>query len=116
KFGAGTKLLVIDQKVKKPDVTILATSMEVVRYAGSANLLCNLQNFFPDAIHVVWTIAGSNEELASEQGEIITDASSNQSSLYSWITIEKPNIGKVYKCKYKHEGNTNLWAEEEYDT
>ncbi|XP_069815795.1 uncharacterized protein [Dendropsophus ebraccatus] len=118
KFGAGTKLLVTDQTAKKPDVTILATSKEVVKHTGSATLLCSLQNFFPDAINVEWTIAGSNDQLESEKGEIIKNASSNMYSLYSWITIKAPGMGKMYKCRFKHEGNVlgKPWEEVEYDT
>ncbi|XP_044151386.1 immunoglobulin kappa light chain-like [Bufo gargarizans] len=116
KFGTGTKLLVIDQKARKPDVTILGTSKEIVKDTGSAILLCSLQNFFPDVINVVWRADGGIEVLESEQGEIIKNASSDLSSLYSWITIKKPGIGKIYKCKYQHEGNQRTWEEVEYDT
>ncbi|XP_069588581.1 immunoglobulin kappa light chain-like [Ranitomeya imitator] len=119
KFGTGTKLLVIDQTAVKPDVTILATTKEVVKDIGFATLLCNLQNFFPDMINVMWTAEGSNVELESEQGELIKNSSSQTSSLYSWITIKKSDIGKIYKCRYKHEGNVavrDLWQEVAYDT
>ncbi|XP_075684309.1 immunoglobulin kappa light chain-like [Rhinoderma darwinii] len=119
KFGAGTQLLVIGKyrnKARKPDVIILATSKEVVKDTGSAILLCSLQNFFPDAIKVVWNVVGSNEELESEQGEIIHNVSSNLYSLYSWITIKKSDLGKIYKCMYKHQGNEKPWEETEYDT
>ncbi|XP_075172247.1 uncharacterized protein LOC142243939 [Anomaloglossus baeobatrachus] len=119
KFGAGTKLLVIDQAAVKPDVTILATSKEVVKDTGFATLLCNLQNFFPDMINVMWTVDGRDGELHSEQGELVKNESSQMSSFYSWITITKSDIGKIYKCRYKHEGNVamrDLWQEVTYDT
>ncbi|XP_044151387.1 uncharacterized protein LOC122939384 [Bufo gargarizans] len=118
-FGPGSKLVVTHEEAKKlaidPKVTILASSKHDVRTKKSATLLCNLQSFFPDAIKVEWT-DGSNNKLESEQGTIITDASSDLSSLYSWITIKQSDIGSTYKCKYKHEGNGNQWKEETYNT
>ncbi|XP_040289865.1 immunoglobulin lambda-1 light chain-like [Bufo bufo] len=114
-FGSGTKLVVTYQEAKEPHVTILASSKSDLRTKKSATLLCNLQNFFPDAIKVEWS-DGSNNKLESEQGKIITNASSDLSSLYSWITIKQSDIGSTYKCKYKHEGNGNQWKEETYNT
>ncbi|XP_056378953.1 immunoglobulin gamma-1 heavy chain-like [Hyla sarda] len=113
-FGRGTQLFITDQTARKPDVTILATSKEVAKDIGSVTLLCSLQNFFPNAISVKWT--EKNTELGSEKGEIIKNASTNMYSLYSWITIKNPDIGKIYKCSYKHEGNVKPWEEIEYDT
>ncbi|KAG9469607.1 hypothetical protein GDO78_020097 [Eleutherodactylus coqui] len=101
---------------QEPAVTVLATSKEVVKDIGSATLLCSLQNFFPEAIQVMWTEVGRSEELKSEQGELVKDASTNMSSLYSWITIRQTDIGKIFRCKYKHEGNGNRWREVEYNT
>lgn len=116
KFGDGIQLLVTDQMTRKPYVTVLATSKEVVKDIGSATLLCSLENFFPDLIKVVWTVTGSIDELESEQEEMINNASSGMSSLYSWITITDSDIGKIYKCRYKHEGNVKTWEEVEYNT
>lgn len=115
-FGHGTKLIITYQKVRKPDVTIFASSKRDLKTKNSATLLCNLQNFFPDVIIVKWIVAGSNHELKSEQGEIITNAFSNMSSVYSWITINNSDIGKIYKCRYRHEGNLKGWEEVQYNT
>lgn len=115
-FGLGTKLVVTNQKLEKPKVTILASSKKDLKTKKSATLLCNLQNFFPDVIVVQWIVAGSDDELKSEQGDIITNAFTNMSSLYSWITINYSDIGKTYKCRYRHDENLNEWAEVEYNT
>lgn len=100
----------------QPEVSIFASSMKDVYRTRSATLLCNLQNFYPDVIKVVWNVAGSNEELESEKGELIHNVSSNTYSLYSWITIRKSDIGKIHKCRYKHESTGNSWKEKAYDT
>ncbi|XP_069815794.1 immunoglobulin kappa light chain-like [Dendropsophus ebraccatus] len=113
-FGSGTKLIVTDEKAKEPDVTILASRKSYVKTKKSATLLCNLQNFFPDVIDVSWTVAESNTELESAQGEIITNPYSKKSSLHSWISIQENDIGNIYKCRYKHEGKA--WVEVEYKT
>ncbi|XP_073405920.1 T-cell receptor gamma alternate reading frame protein [Dendrobates tinctorius] len=83
---------------------------------GSVTLLCNLQNFFPAVIKVVWKISGRNEELEYENTEIMHNASNNMYSLYSWITVGNSDIGKIYKCMYKHESTGNTWNEKVYKT
>ncbi|XP_069588358.1 uncharacterized protein [Ranitomeya imitator] len=115
-FGPGTKVIVTNQHVKQPEVSILASSMKNSCKKGSVTLLCNLQNFFPAVIKVVWNISGSNEKLESENTEIMHNASNNMYSLYSWITVRKSEIGKIYKCTYKHESTGNTWNEKVYNT
>ncbi|XP_075068674.1 immunoglobulin kappa light chain-like isoform X1 [Mixophyes fleayi] len=102
-FGTGTQLIITNERLKQPEVTTFITPKEHVERTGIAVYLCSLQNFFPGVIKVVWTKDGNNNELESEEGEIIHNSASNTYSLNTWITVGKSDTGNTFTCKYKHE-------------
>ncbi|XP_075070458.1 immunoglobulin kappa light chain-like [Mixophyes fleayi] len=108
-FGTGTELILTDKTLKQPEVTTFITPGEHVERTEVAVYLCSLQNFFPGVIKVAWNKDGSDEELESEQGEIIHNIASDTYSLSTWITVVKSNLDNTFICKYKHETTSGRW-------
>ncbi|XP_018414270.1 PREDICTED: TCR gamma alternate reading frame protein [Nanorana parkeri] len=101
-----------DQPLKEPEITILKSSTEDVIREGFAIYMCNLQNFFPDVIRVVWYEGNNEKEVQSEQGEIEHSNSTNTYSLSSWIKVPKSDLRKMFTCKYKHDTTKEGWKME----
>ncbi|OCT76081.1 hypothetical protein XELAEV_18031269mg [Xenopus laevis] len=106
-FGSGTKLIVTHtaRSAEKPNATILSTSKKVIEKQGQGIYLCLLENFFPDAIQVVWR--KGNKDIPSEQGEIKSEKDKDNNDVYSttsWISVTKDDLGNKFTCHYKHEG------------
>lgn len=98
--------------MKEPEVAILKPSNEQVAKKGFAIYMCNLQNFFPGLIKVVWYEGNSEQEVQSEQGEIEYNNITNTYSMSSWIKVPKYDLGKKFTCKYKHDTTKEGWKME----
>nr|AAM21538.1 T-cell receptor gamma [Xenopus laevis] len=106
-FGSGTRLIVTNtaRSAENPKATILSTSKKVIEKQGQGIYLCLLENFFPDAIQVVWR--KGNKDIPSEQGEIKSEKDKDNNDVYSttsWISVTKDDLGNKFTCHYKHEG------------
>ncbi|XP_055517541.1 uncharacterized protein LOC129712847 [Leucoraja erinacea] len=57
-FGSGTKLVVLDPKLKlrSPEVTILQPSTQEINSKGKATVVCLITDFYPDNINIHWFI------------------------------------------------------------
>lgn len=74
---------------------------------GFAIFMCNLQNFFPGLIRVVWS-QGDNE-VQSDQGDVEHNNITNMYSLSSWIKVSQSDLRKTFTCKYKHDTTKEDW-------
>lgn len=111
-FSINAFNVLLDQPLKEPEVAILKSSTEQVAKNGFAIYMCNLQNFFPGLIKVVWYEGNREEEVQSEQGEIEHNNVTNTYSMSSWIKVSKSDLGKMFTCKYKHDTTKEGWKME----
>ncbi|XP_067330204.1 uncharacterized protein [Channa argus] len=106
-FGSGTKLIVTDEQVVKPVVSVYpAASRDHLE--GKSSLLCVASQMVPRRIQFSWKRQKQNgplEELNPADGEQLQLEESGRS--VSILLLHQPESSTYkYSCSVKHEGGT----------
>ncbi|XDV43647.1 hypothetical protein PO909_012091 [Leuciscus waleckii] len=102
-FGEGTKLTVLDPKIKVSEredinVTIIKPSEKELCKKKTVTLVCVARNFYPDHVSLTWMVGGEKRETG-----VATDASAKQDTSTRLFSISSRL--KVTKKEWTNEKN-----------
>ncbi|XP_028256155.1 immunoglobulin lambda-1 light chain-like [Parambassis ranga] len=106
-FGPGTKLIVTEQQVATPVVSVYPAA-PTGRPEGSSSLLCLASDMFPPLVRFSWKRQkenGSLEELHPAEGEQLELRETGHSAAILFVQQQESSSYK-YSCYVKHEGGT----------
>ncbi|KAM4550893.1 immunoglobulin lambda-1 light chain-like [Odontesthes bonariensis] len=104
-FGPGTKLLVSDEQVVKPVVSVYPAASRV-HLEGRSSLLCLASGMFPPLVRFSWKRQKKNgglEELPPAEGEQLELRESGRSASIRIVDRDPLHTYK-YSCSVEHEG------------
>ncbi|XP_028448353.1 immunoglobulin lambda-1 light chain-like [Perca flavescens] len=106
-FGSGTKLIVTDEPVVKPVVSVYPAASRA-HLEGKSSLLCLASAMFPPLVQFSWKRRKENgplEELPRDEGQQLEIRKSG--CIASILLIhQKENSKYKYSCYVRHEGGT----------
>ncbi|TDH06371.1 hypothetical protein EPR50_G00132550 [Perca flavescens] len=106
-FGSGTKLIVTDEPVVKPVVSVYPAASRA-HLEGKSSLLCLASAMFPPLVQFSWKRRKENgplEELPSDEGEQLEIRESGHTASILLIHQQENSTYK-YRCDVLHEGGT----------
>ncbi|XP_039672029.1 uncharacterized protein LOC120568522 [Perca fluviatilis] len=106
-FGSGTKLIVSDEPVVKPVVSVYPAASRA-HLEGKSSLLCLASAMFPPLVQFSWkrrNETGPLEELSSDDIEQLEIRESGHTASILLIH-QKENSTYKYRCDVLHEGGT----------
>ncbi|XP_039671689.1 immunoglobulin lambda-1 light chain-like [Perca fluviatilis] len=106
-FGSGTKLIVTDEPVVKPVVSVYPAASRA-HLEGKSSLLCLASAMFPPLVQFSWkrrNETGPLEELPSDDIEQLEIRESGHTASILLIH-QKENSTYKYRCDVLHEGGT----------
>uniref|UniRef100_UPI0037E8B569 uncharacterized protein n=1 Tax=Semicossyphus pulcher TaxID=241346 RepID=UPI0037E8B569 len=106
-FGSGTKLIVTDEQVVKPVVSVYPAA-PTAQLEGKRSLLCVASAMFPPLVQISWRRRaedGPLEELPPAEGEQLELRESGRTAA---IRVIDQDVFYTYKylCSVRHEGGT----------
>ncbi|XP_024124638.1 immunoglobulin lambda-1 light chain-like [Oryzias melastigma] len=105
-FGSGTRLIVTDESVVKPVVSVYPAASRVPVERGSS-LLCLASAMFPPVVQFSWKRQRNNgplEDLNSDGEELELRESRRSTSIL--LAHQQKDRSYKYMCSVKHEGGT----------
>uniref|UniRef100_UPI0037E89624 immunoglobulin lambda-1 light chain-like n=1 Tax=Semicossyphus pulcher TaxID=241346 RepID=UPI0037E89624 len=106
-FGSGTKLIVTDEQVVKPVVSVYPAA-PTAQLEGKSSLLCVASAMFPPLVQISWRRRaedGPLEELPPAEGEQLELRESGRTAAILLIH-QRENSTYKYLCSVRHEGGT----------
>ncbi|RVE61279.1 hypothetical protein OJAV_G00169610 [Oryzias javanicus] len=105
-FGSGTRLVVTDESVVKPVVSVYPAASRVPVERGSS-LLCLASEMFPPVVQFSWKRQKNNgplEDMISDGEELHLRESGHSASIL--LAHRQKDSSYKYSCSVKHEGAT----------
>ncbi|KAK7153388.1 hypothetical protein R3I93_011332 [Phoxinus phoxinus] len=116
-FGEGTKLTVLDPKIKVSErndinVTIIKPSKKEL-CKKTVTLVCVANNFYPDHVSITWTVGGKNRtDGVATDPHASQDKTSGTFSISSRLKVPKKewkNAKNEFSCTFNfYNGKENL--------
>uniref|UniRef100_UPI0037E7ACC8 uncharacterized protein n=1 Tax=Semicossyphus pulcher TaxID=241346 RepID=UPI0037E7ACC8 len=106
-FGSGTKLIVTDEQVVKPVVSVYPAA-PTAQLEGKSSLLCVASAMFPPLVQISWRRRaedGPLEELPPAEGEQLELRESGRTAAILLIH-QRENSTYKYVCSVRHQGGT----------
>ncbi|XP_078083761.1 immunoglobulin lambda-1 light chain-like [Mustelus asterias] len=103
-FGGGTTLTVLIRGSSRPSVSLLPPAPDQISAAKTATLVCLVNNFFPGAVQVSWSVDGKTTDTGVQTTRAIRDTDQTYSvSSYLTLAASEWNSHEVYTCGVTHE-------------